>query len=211
VARALAVCPLLEEWRSQMVFLPVKLWLIDLMPTLARALSHADARLAMALEVSNPDLNAPGETRALTRRELMQRMLQVALVERARLHSEVRNWITLGRLPTGALSNLKGGRGYSNVAHDVLSLIELRRAALTSGAASSISEEDVRRCALLAYGLIETSARTPNGIDAVRAAALEERSRAFTLLWLAYNEAERALTFIFWNYGKQRVVLPALV
>lgn len=210
VVRALGAGPLLDEWRPRMAFLPVNLARIDLIPTLARALSHADARLAMALDVTRPDFIAPGET-MLTRRELLQRMLKMALAERARLHSEIRNLITLRRVPAGALSNLKGGGGYSNVALDLLVLVELRRIALASGAHSNISEEDIQRCSVLAYGLIETNARTPKGGDAVRAAALEERARAFTLLWFAYSEAERAFAFIFWQYGKHRVVLPALV
>ncbi len=211
VVRALGAVPLLDEWRSRIASLPVKLWLIDLIPTLARALSHADVRFALALDVTRPDFIAPGETMVLTRRGLLQRILQLARVERTRLRSEIQNLITLRRVPAGALANLKGGSGYSNVAQDLLVLIELRRAAIAAGAHSNISEEDVERCSVLAYGLIETDARTPNGGDAVRAAALEERSRAFTLLWLAYREAERAFAFIFWHYGEHRVVLPPLV
>lgn len=211
VDRALGVCDLLEAWRPRMASLPVKLALIDHIPTLARALSHADVEVAWAFDVTYPDFISPSETMVLTRRELLQRLLRFSLVGRARLISEIRNLITLERVPTGALSNLKGGKGYSNVAHDVLALIELRRAAVASGAHSNISEEDIQRCNLAAHGLMETSARTPNGIDAERARALEERSRAFTLLWLAYSEAERAFAFIFWHHGKQRVVLPSLV
>ncbi len=211
VVRALGAGPLLDEWRPRMASLPVNLERIDLIPTLARALSHADARLAMAFEVTGLHFIAPGETMVLTRREQLQRLLQLALDARARLLSEIRNLITLQRVAAGAVSNLKGGGGYSNVALDLLVLIELRRAAIAAGAHSNISEEDVERCSILAYGLIETDARTPNGGDAVRAAALEERARAFTLLWLAYSEAERAFAFIFWHHGKHRVVLPPLV
>ncbi len=183
---------------------------VSMRPTLARALSHADARLAMALEVTRPDFLAPGEKRLLTRRELLLRLVELALIERARLHSEVRNFVTLGRVPAGALSNLRGGRGYFNLAHDLLSLLELRRVAVAAGANSNLGEDDIQRCSLLAYSLIETSARTPNGVDAVRAAALEERSRAFTLLALAYSEAGRAFAFMFWHHGGVRAVLPAL-
>lgn len=211
VARALGAVPLLDEWRPRMAVLPVKLELIDLIPTLARALSHADARLAVALEIAAPAFMAQRETPVFTRRELLHRMVRLALEERARLHSEIRNLVTLKRVAPNALSNLKGGKGFSNVAHDVLTLLELRRAAVAAGARSNLSEEDSERCRVLAYALFETNARTPNGVDAVRAAALEERSRAFTLLWLAYSEAERAFAFIFWSYGKQRTVLQALV
>lgn len=209
---ALAAALRLEPWRDEMACLPVDLAKIDRLRSYIRAVSHADAELAMTLEVEVPDVLVPGETMVLTRQQIVQRMLQRALAARGCLHSEVKALIKLGRIPPGALSNLAGGNGHYNTAKDVLALIELLRTAVGSGAASNIPEDQLERYTLLAYKLIEASSlNTTNRGGAARAQALEERSRAYTLLWLAYRQALRALTYIFWDECEVSVVLPSLV
>jgi hypothetical protein len=212
VTRVLGAFAALEPWRDEIACLPVDIAKIDRIPTYVRALSHSDAQLAPTLEMMVPEFLAPGETMVLTRQQVVQRLLQLALAARSVLHSQVKALIILGRIPPGALAGLAGGNGYYNTAKDVLSLIELLRTAVGCGATANISEEELERYTVRAYKLIEASALTsPSGVGMTRTLAKQERSRAYTLLWAAYREAQRALTCIFWDEADVGVVLPTLV
>jgi hypothetical protein len=212
VTRALRAATFLDAWRPHIARVPVDLARVDRIDTYARALSHADARLAMSDDVTLQDSTTPGEPILLTRSQHLKRLLRGALAARRRLHSEVKGFIAHGRLTSSALHPLKGGRGHYNTARDVLSLLELWRSALATGANSNISSDEAQRYTVLATTLIEASARTTSrGTGNARARLLEERSRAFTLLWLAYRQAQRALTFICWDHVDVRAVLPPLV
>lgn len=212
VAEALAAVPFLDRMRPYIAALPVEFERIDRIATYARALGHSDAQLGMAMEVTLPEFALPGETLALTRTQRLQRLVQFALAARRRLHSELKSFIQLGYLPVGALSKLKGGRGHYNVATDVLSLLELRLRAVAAGAHSNIDAADLRDYNTLACTLNDTSAKAAaKGTNTARDLAIEERARAYTLLWLAYREAQRALTFIFRDQLAVKAVLPTLL
>lgn len=212
VTRVLGAFAALEPWLDELTALPVDVEKIVRIPTYIRSLSHADAQLAPAVEMLMPEFLAPGETMMLTRQEVVQRLLQLALTARRCLLSQVKSMIALGRITPGVVGGLTGGNGHYNTAKDVLSLIELVRRAVGCGATSGIPEDDLERYTLLAYKLIETSSLTaPNGGRAARTLAKQERSRAYTLLWLAYREAQRALTFIFWDMADVGIILPTLV
>lgn len=212
VAEALAAVPLLDRMRVFIAALPVDVGRVERIATYARALSHSDALLAAALEVTLPAFASPGETTALTRTQRLQRLTALGLAARGRLHAELQGLIKLGYLPAGALSGLKGGRGHSNVAVDLLALLEVRLRAIAAGAHSNIAADDIRNYNTLAGTLIDTSAKAAaKGITTARDLAIEERARAYTLLWLAYREAQHALQFIFRDQLAVKAVLPTLL
>jgi hypothetical protein len=212
VAEALAAVPLLDRMRAHIAALPVAFQRVERIATYARALGHSEALLAAALEVSLPAFASPGETMALTRTQRLQRLTALGLAARGRLQGELEGLIKLGYLPAGALSGLKGGRGHSNVAVDLLALLELRLRAIAAGAHSNIADEDIRNYNTLAGTLIDTSAKAAaKGITTARDLAIEERARAYTLLWLAYREAQHALQFIFRDQLAVKLVLPTLL
>lgn len=212
VAEALAAVPLLDRMRAHIAALPVAFERVERIATYARSLSHSDALLAAALEVTLPAFASPGETTALTRTQRLQRLTALGLAARGRLYGELQGLIKLGYLPAGALSGLKGGRGHSNVAVDLLALLELRLRAIAAGAHSNIAAADIRNYNTVAGTLIDTSAKAAaKGITTARDLAIEERARAYTLLWLAYREAQHALKFIFRDQLAVKLVLPTLL
>jgi hypothetical protein len=212
VAEALAAVPFLDRMRPYIAALPVAFERVERIATYARSLSHSDALLAAALEVNLPAFASPGETPALTRTQRLQRLTALGLAARGRLHGELEGLIKLGYLPPGALSGLKGGRGHSNVAVDLLALLKLRLRAIAGGALSNIAAEDIRNYNTIAGTLIDTSAKAAaKGVTTARDLAIEERARAYTLLWLAYREAQHALQFIFRDQLAVKLVLPTLL
>lgn len=212
VAQALASVAFIDEWRDAIAQGPFNLRLIDLIDTLARALSHADAALSTAYEaVVSPELLEPGETTVLTPQQRLQRLLRFARAARRGLLSEVKRLIDRGFIPRGVLSGLKGRAGHLHAGVDVMALVNILEGAIAAGNHVTFTAKELERCTTIAYALIEDTSRAPTRRGgAARAAAIEERSRAYTLLWLAHREAHWALACIFQDRLDVRVVLPPL-
>jgi hypothetical protein len=211
-SRAVASVAFLDRWRNAIAQLPVNLQLIDLIDTLARALSHADVLLAATFDVALPEFIESREAVALTQQERLQLILRLTRDARRGLLSEVKRLIDRSLVPRGALSGLIGGAGHYNAGMDLLALVQILESAVASGTHVTFTPRELADYATLAYTLLETTARvsTRRG-GAARAAAIEERSRAFTLLWLAHREAYWALASIFRDRLDVSVVLPSLV
>lgn len=211
-SRALASVAFLDRWRDAIAQLPVNLRLIDLIDTLARALSHADVLLAATFDVALPEFIDSGEALALTQQERLQLLLRLTRDARRGLLSEVKRLIDRSLVPRGVLSGLKGGAGHYNAGIDLLALVHILESAVASGTHVTFTPQELQDHAITAYTLIDTTARvSARRGGAARAAALEERSRAFTLLWLAHREAYWALASIFKDRLDVNVVLPSLV
>ncbi len=98
------------------------------------------------------------------------------------------------------------------MAVELLALLEVRLRAIAAGAHSNIAADEIRNYNTLAGTLIDTSAKAAaKGITTARDLAIEERARAYTLLWLAYREAQHALRFIFRDQLAVKAVLPTLL
>ena len=213
VERALAAVAFLDEWREAIAQGPFDVHLIDLIDTLARSLSHADALLTTAYEaVASPGVWEPGEATVFTPQQRLIRLLQLARATRRALVSEVKRLIDRGQVPHGVLSGLKGRAGHLHAATDIMALVNILQGAIAAGTHVTFTTPELERCTTIAYALIEGTSQTPPGRSgAARAAALEERSRAFTLLWLAHREAHWALACIFRDELDVKAVLPPLV
>lgn len=213
VARVLGVVPFLDLWREAIWRVPVDHEAIDQLDTLARAFSHADALAAVTQERAKPIVSAPHETRALTPKGRLRKLLELSIETRRGLRSEVNNLITQGLMPPNAVGGLRGGSGYLDVGIDILVLVTLLRDAPAEVRARSAQTDAALDLAeQRGSDLLESAALTPTKRrGAEQTLAYEDRARAFTLLWHAYREAQRALTFILWHEARVREVLPTLM
>ncbi len=211
VALALAVVPVLDQLRPALATLPAGVAMIDRIDTLARSFSYSDALARGALDPTSTDRWEPGSKRVFTPRQRLRNLLGRTIAARRSLNSEVRNLILQGKLPKVAVEGLKGGAGYYNAARDVLTLVTvLRDAPATVRAASSLGDAELEQYTQLAYELTNAHAQMSPRSE-TKLLAWDNRARAFTLLWHAYREAQRALTYILWGLLKVTDVLPTLM
>lgn len=213
VARVLAVVPFLDQWREAIWRVPVDHEAIDQLDTLARAFGHSDVDAATTTERAKPIDAAPHDKRVRTPKERLRELLALSIERRRVLRSDVRNLIVQKALQAEAVAKLAGGSGYSEVGNDILMLVTLiRDGSPEVRALSTQNDAALDAASQLAYDLLETAARTsPKRRGAAQTLAYEDRARAFTLLWRAYREAQRALAFILWDKARARDVLPTLM
>lgn len=211
VALALAVVPVLDQLRPALARLPAGVSMIDRIDTLARSFSYSDALARGALDPTSTDPWEPGSKRVLTPRQRLRNLLGRTIEARRSLNSEVRNLILQGKLPQVAVEGLKGGAGYYSAARDVLTLVTvLRDAPAAVRAASSVGDAQLEQYTQLAYELTNAHAHM-SPLSETKLLAWDNRARAFTFLWHAYREAQRALTYILWDILKVTDVLPTLM
>lgn len=214
VDRVLALVPFLDRWREAIWRVPVDHAAIDRIDTYARAFSHSDTAAATTLEPAPPPLvSAPEDAPVFTAKERLRKLLGIVIETRRVLLSDARNLVVQGAIQAAALRGLKGRGGYHAVALDVLMLVNLIRDAEPEvRALSTQKDEALEHATKDAQDLIESAARTSTKArDAAQSLAYEDRARAFTLLWYAYQEAQRALAFILWHSKRGRDVLPTLM
>ncbi len=124
------------------------------------------------------------------------------------------NLIVQGSLPATALHALSHKVGYCNTAKDVLALVHLiRQVDANAPCQSTFGEATLEQFSAIAHELFTYAARRtkPGTPSEQRAYALDEQARAFTLLWRAYREAQRAVAMLLWDKGDYRDVLPSLM
>jgi hypothetical protein len=213
----------LDAHREAIVQVSVNQPLIDRLDTYARALSHAHALLVSATDVWVPspyedaaltDLGSNASPRVITRAQRLQHLSKRATQARQRLRADVTNLIVQGSLPSTSLAALSRKVGYQNTAKDILALVHLVFGVDPGAEAqSSLSATTLDEFTAIAHELFAYAARRgkPGAPSEQRAKALDEQARAFTLLWLAYREAQRAVANLFWDKGDYRDVLPSLM
>lgn len=192
VAIALAAAKKLEPHRSRIVALPeIDHALIASLRRYTLALAHAEALFGARVD---------------TRRKLR------ALVDRARktrrlLREEVRHLGRHGLLDASVLNANASGRGFHHVAFELLALCGLFRERweqLKGRALVSVEQLDE------AEALADSILRALGKEAKQRTETAETRDRAFTLFVRAYDEARRALTYLFWGTGEADVIAPSL-
>ncbi len=219
---ALSVVPFLDQVRPLLAKNGADVQLIDRIDTYARGLSHAHALLTSATDVWVPSAyedasvaTSPQESRrVVTRAGRLQELSKRVIEARVRLRSDVRNLIVQGALPQTALARLKRRVGYHNTATDALAMIHLiRTLPPTAPCRSALSEATLDEFEAAAQELYTYAARAKGrgGVSEQRVKARDERARAFTLLWVAYREAQRVITALVWDKGDVRDVLPSLM
>jgi len=113
-------------------------------------------------------------------------------------------------LDSGAVSRLRGGNGYKNIAIELAGLVGLFRenwASIEGRTAIRLEElEHAGRRAqelLIATGLREQAPVAVNAASALR-------QRAFTLFVRAYGQARRAIAYLRWDRGDADDIAPSL-
>jgi hypothetical protein len=129
---------------------------------------------------------------------------------RARLLSDAKALVRRGLLAADPLNDLRGGRGYKQVAADLLllaTLLETRFGALAGKCATT--QEELARAEALADRLIGVASenREPRKAEAE---ALETRMRAFTLFFRAYCQVRRAVQYLRFDEGDADQLAPSL-
>lgn len=108
------------------------------------------------------------------------------------------------------LKRLRFAMGHLNVGYDVLALVNLLRDALpTTAGRSALSEAELDSAERTAEALLTISAGKGDAKKR-RLLADDERRRAFTLLYRAYDQVRRALAFVRWHDRDPARIAPAL-
>lgn len=161
--------------------------------TLAAAQAHAQYLAASAL---------PGPTAAIA-----EQLTQIREV----LVSDVRALATRKLLDGTRLGELEGPSGYRNIAVDVLLLCAmLRDNWSTIQGKTGVTPEEIANAQHLANQLARALAEKQNA-SAAETKASNDRQRAFTLFFTAYDQARRAVSFLRWDRGDADEIAPSLL
>ncbi len=196
VTHVLAAVPRLIEFRAQISRdLPtVNLPYLDKLSAYASGLQEAHVRY---ITVGR----SPDAVRALaTQGDLLRTILRTdgaALVRR-------------GLLDGATLEHCHGFNGYNNIATDLSSLATVMMANWTAiESKCGVKLEELRRAKAIAEALL-TFVAARERVPELKAAALDMRARAFTLMVECYEEARRAITFLRWHEGDAEQIAPSL-
>jgi hypothetical protein len=140
----------------------------------------------------------------------LEQLYREAIELRARLRSDLENLALNGLVNPRAPQRLKYRIGHSNVGFDLLALTTLYDDASGKLAArSALAQGTVAHAAGIAGTLLTRSAERRGKQRELRQAA-DERCRAFTLLFQAYEELRRAIVFARWDHGDGEELAPSL-
>jgi hypothetical protein len=158
------------------------------------ALGHAHA-LYLAASQPTESLEAIGETASDLREVLFADAR--ALAQRRMIDGE-------------RLKELKGVKGYKQLAFDLFTLAALMREAwATISGRTAIELKDLHEAEMLADRIL-TGVGQREQSAAVTAEAAENRQRAFTLFINAYDHARRAISFMHWDTQDADEVAPSV-
>lgn len=167
---------------------------IDMIDTYARAATHSDVVLSIT--------TAPPEK--------VQAAYEAALGARRFLYSDINNLVTLGLVASKALSDVGNEAGHINAATDIQKLVTIAdKSSEAVRARMGITEDQRNEYRRLAYELTELTSRRDSGA-LTEEEAREDLARAVTLLVNAYGVADRVMTYLLWENGAHRDVVPSL-
>lgn len=178
----------IAQLRPKMNALPVDVALIDKVADYAAALAFVHALFSV-------DVPPP---------EGFQPLYEKLVKTRSLLRLDANNLAAHGIINEEALAGLKGDTGFHNVAYDVFSLVSLHVAASSkSTGRTALTAADLQQARTDASDFLYLLGQREQQVKD-RSALNEQRRRAFTLLAKAYNEAQRAVTFLQWNEPEKR-------
>jgi hypothetical protein len=129
---------------------------------------------------------------------------------RKQLRHDAENLGLHGLLDIRGVRRLRLRMGHRNVGYDLLALVNVLIAAWPNIAGSSaLNRQQLAHAERTAESLLMLSA-TKSETRKWRVRADDERRRAFTLLFRAYDRLRRALAFIRWDEGDLAALAPAL-
>ena len=144
---------------------------------------------------------------ASTPNKAIDKLIADAKAKRQLLLSDASALAHRGLLDPKRLQELKGSRGFRNIAFDLVVLASMMRdnwPEISNRTAVPIAELD--EAAALGERLLTTIAQRP----ALLTEAAENRQRAFTLFVSAYDHVRRVITFLRWNDGDVDQIVPSL-
>lgn len=196
VATVLGVLPEVRALREQMVTeLPLfDIGRVDKLEDYALALSYAQAKYLSAT-LPPDDLEALATEAARLRERLLAE-------SRALAHH--------GLVSDAQLSQLKGAKGYKNIATDLMVLTNVLQEAWPQiQGKTPTTAEDLAQASRVATRLLRVVGLREQGPAQV-AAATDLRLRAFTTLLRAYEEVRRAVSYLRAPSGDADTIAPSL-
>lgn len=167
---------------------------IDMIDTYARSTSHSDAVYAIT--------TAPPER--------VQAVYEEALEARRLLHSDISNLVTLGLISSKVLADVNNEAGHMNTATDIQKLVAIgKKSPEATRARMGTTVEQRSEYKRLAYELTELTSHRDTGKLSTEEAR-NDLNRATTLLVRSYAVAERVMSYILWDKGTFRTVVPSL-
>ncbi|MET0591783.1 MAG: hypothetical protein ABW133_03730 [Polyangiaceae bacterium] len=166
----------------------------DKFETYAMALGHAHARYMVA---SHPV-------------EALEAMSEEASALRELMVADANTLALRALIDRDALKQLKGNRGYSNVAFDLLALAQIFRDKwpVVQGKCA-LQLDEINRAQSLGTRIARALGEREQAPTKVVEAA-EMRQRAYTLFIRAYEHAQRALRFLRWEEEDWETILPSI-
>ena len=167
--------------------------LVNQLEDLTRALMHAHVLYGGSTVVAGPIL-AHAE-RASDLREQFWLDAQVMLRRKA--------------IHPSALDDIKGGKGYRNMSHELLTLAAvIRKAWPQMQGKTSITEEELDEADSIGMLILQEFSDRDNA-EAQTAEAALLRSRTYTLVLRAYDELRRGLAFLRHTEGDLETIAPS--
>jgi hypothetical protein len=116
-----------------------------------------------------------------------------------------------GFIDPAKVAAIRGGQGRLDMAKDMVALAAILHAAWPRiGSNALVSPEELRQAADLGGQLVHAIAHGEREIREQRAVMADRCARAFTLLWRAYDTAQRAVVFLRWEQGDAGQIAPSL-
>lgn len=135
---------------------------------------------------------------------------EMATQVREVLLADTRALVQRGLISGAGLENLKGPRGYRNVAFDLISLTAvMRQNWATIEGRTALRLEELDRAEALADQVLISVGLRDQGPPEVEASAII-RQKAFTLFVRTYDEVRRAVSFLRWHEGDADEIAPSL-
>jgi len=109
------------------------------------------------------------------------------------------------------VTTIRSGQGRLDMAKDMVALAHiLQQAWPRIGPNALVTPEDLQQAGDLGQELINAIAHGERALHDQRWAMADRCARAFTLLWRAYDTAQRALVFLRWREGDAWEIAPSL-
>lgn len=173
-------------------------WAIDKLRDYALAAVHAYARVLPHDE---------GDTR-------VRALLNEAVPLRGRLLSTASNLATFGLFDPIEIAAIREGTGHLDMVNDLLALSTLfHKGGPELLAKTPLTRADVERASELGELLIEALGLREQGTDGSGdpREAEEQLAKAYELLFRAYDECRRAITYLRWREGDADEIVPSLL
>jgi hypothetical protein len=196
VITVLGAVPRIQALRPQVVAdLPnLDIARFDKLETYAMALGHAQARYMSA---SQPV-------------EALEALSEEACALRELMLADAHTLALRALVDRDALKQLKGSRGYSNVAFDLLALAQIFRDkwSVIQGKCA-LQLDEIKRAESLGNRIARALGQREHSPTKVVEAA-EMRQRAYALFIAAYDHAQRAIRFLRWEEEDWETILPSI-